>query len=325
MFLNFYSLVKNYLSINKKKLYTYFFFFLFSFFFWFLTMMSRNHEVNLSVAVQYINYPLDLVVKDAPKQKLLVRVSSPGFQILFHHIFNFKKLTLDFSTANIKVYENSKEMFWLLNSKRKKILEILGSSMQIINIEPERLSVNFYDKNKKKVPIYLQEDINLEYGFWYQKPIEIIPDSIYIYGIRHKLDSINMVYTENIIIDNLNKSKIIDVSLLEIEEVKKKEDKVRVKISVESYVEENIEKEIIVRNLEDNYKIKVFPSKVFVKLKISKKHYHLFSEDDFTIELNAEKMKSDVDLIYVEVNNLPSFIEIDRIYPEKVEYLLIKN
>ena len=55
---------------------------------------------------------------------------------------------LHVSRVNLKYIEDRKEVFWLMNSKRKDLSDILGASMSIISVEPERISV-IVNKNIK--------------------------------------------------------------------------------------------------------------------------------------------------------------------------------
>ena len=119
---------------KNKQLNTYALFLFISFSFWFLSMLSKTHETTLSLAVNYKNYPADLVEINSPIDFIEARVKAPGFSIVFYHFFNFKTLILDYEIANSKPIKNGKNLFWILNSKREKVAKILGSSMEIMDL-----------------------------------------------------------------------------------------------------------------------------------------------------------------------------------------------
>ena len=135
------------LSIERRYV-KYFFFFLFSFFFWFLTMLSKNHEAKLIIPVEYSNLPMELIISDTLTSNIEVTVIAPGFKIVTLYITNFQRLTLDVLSSNSKKTSFGKEIFWLMHAKRKQILDILGSSVEIIFISPERVSIECRDKQE---------------------------------------------------------------------------------------------------------------------------------------------------------------------------------
>ena len=75
----------------------------------FLSMLSKTHETTLSIAVNYKNYPTDLVEINSSIDFIEARVKAPGFSIVFYHFFNFKTLKLDYEIANSKPLKNGKK------------------------------------------------------------------------------------------------------------------------------------------------------------------------------------------------------------------------
>ena len=181
---------------NNKKLSTYALFLLISFSFWFLSMLSKHHETTIKVPVEYVNFFPDKVVIYPIVSFVEARVKAPGFSILFYNIFNFSKLKLDIEQANIKPKKGGSEIFWLMNSKRRLISEVISSSMELIAINPERLIISFNNKAKKKVAVRLKKSISLKPEIWFSDPISLVPDSVIIYGDQEQLDIIDFIETK---------------------------------------------------------------------------------------------------------------------------------
>ena len=165
---------------NNKKLNTYALFLFISFSFWFLSMLSKQHETTLKVPLIYSNFPADKLISSPVADFVEVRVKAPGFSILFYNLFNFSKLSLDIDKANIKPTKVRSEVFWIMNAKRKAVVEIISPSMELIDISPKRLFISFSDKFKKKVAVKLNQSISLKPEMWFSKPIILVPDSIMI-------------------------------------------------------------------------------------------------------------------------------------------------
>ena len=84
-------------------------------------------------------------------------------------------------------------------------------------------------------------------------------------------------------------------------------------------------KPIGVKNLKKGYSVKFFPENIAVTVRASRDKYLLLQTDFFNAEVDATQMSSENNTLDVLINNLPSSIKLQMIYPERVEYLLIKE
>ena len=313
------------LELNNKKLSTYTFFLFLSFSFWFLSMLSRHHETTLKVPVVYVNFPADKVLVSSPISFVEARVKAPGFSILFYNLFNLSKLTLNLEQANIKPTATGSEVFWLMNSKRKAVAEVISSSMELIDIEPERLIIPFTNKVKKRVAIKLNKSISLKPEIWFANPISLVPDSVMIYGDQHLLDLVNFVETKELLLTDVSESIIRNVQLRIPAAVQCKTSVVEVNIEVEPFIEQLFKHKVEVENLKKGYVLKLFPEAVQVTIQLPKDKYSMLQTDFLKLKVDASLISEESKSLVVEVENLPSFIQLQRMYPSSVEFLLIKE
>ena len=313
-------------SISKnKKLSTYAFFFFIAFSFWFLSMLSKTHETTLQIPTKYTNYPADLVNIISPVSHVDVRVKAPGFSIVFFHFFNSKQLSLSYDLANSKPTTSGKNLFWIMNSKRRSITNVLGTSMEIMNIRPEKLDAVFAFRTKKEVPVILNEEIKLKKEYWLLEKIKIVPAIITLYGDQNLLDSTSSVTTDLLSMNDVSENTTIKVNLQIPEGLEIKQKEIEVSINVEQFIEEKITQRVSVNNLKSGHVIKLFPNEVIVTLRLPKAKYNLLKTDFLKTEVDLTEIESGVKFLDVHVNNLPSFIKLERLYPQKVEFLLIKE
>ena len=310
---------------KNKKLNTYALFLFISFSFWFLSMLSKTHETTLSVAVNYKNYPTDLVEINSSIDFIEARVKAPGFSIVFYHFFNFKTLKLDYEIANSKPIKNGKNLFWILNSKREKVAEILGSSMEIMDLSPERLIVPFANKTKKEVPIKLFDDITLKSEYWLSSEIQLNPEKITIYGDQNVLDSLTEISTELLKLDNVFENTSIKVDLIIPEGLQTKETELSVTINVEQFIEQKMTQKVKVENLKKGFTLKLFPNEISATIRLPKSKYNFLKTDFLNITVDASELDENTKRLKVQINNLPSFVKLERLYPQEVEFLLIKD
>ena len=310
---------------NNKKLSTYALFIFISFSFWFLSMLSKHHETTLKIPLIYNGFPADKLVSLPVADFVEVRIKAPGFSILFYNLFNFSKLSLDIDKANTKPNRFGSEVFWIMNSKRKAVIEIISTGMELIDISPERLVVFFSDKARKKVAVKLNESINLKPEIWFSNPVILIPDSIMIYGEKQQLDTIDFIDTEELLLTEVSESNINRVSLNIPNQVQCKITNIEVIIDVEPFVEQLIEYKVKVKNLKKGYTIKLFPELVQVTIRAPKDKYSMLQTDFLTLKVDASLVSSENSTLNVEVGDLPSFIQLLRVYPSSLEFLMIKE
>ena len=310
--------------LKNKKLSTYAFFFFIAFSFWFLSILSRTHETTLQIPVKYINYPPDLVEENVPKNLVDVRVKAPGFSIFFFHFFNFKQLSLRYDLANSKPTTSGKNFFWIMNSNRKSIADVLGSSMEIMNISPAKLAVSFTNKSKKEVPVILNSDINIKQTYWLSEEIAINPLRVMLYGDNNRLDNLTSITTELLQLTELDNDVNQKVELRIPDELQCKTTFVDVQIKVEPFIEELFEQKVEVRNLREGYTLKLFPGTINITLRLPQDKYNLLKTDFLHMYIDASDI-SDQNTLEVQHDNIPSFVKLERIYPKRLEFLLIKE
>ena len=310
---------------NNKKLSTYALFLFISFSFWFLSMLSRHHEITLKLPLIYSNFPADKLISSPTPDFAELRVKAPGFSILFYNMFSFSKLSLDINKANTKPNNGGTEVFWIMNAKRKAVVEIISTSMELIDISPERIIIPFIDKAKKKVAVKLNQSISLKSEIWFANPISLTPDSVIIYGEKKQLDTINFIDTEELLLREVSKSSTNKLSLILPDKVKCKVKNIDVIIEVEPFVEQLIKVKVQVMNLKSGYTIKLFPKEVQVTLRAPKDRYSMLQTDFIRLKVDAALISPKNSTLNVDVENLPSFIQLQRVYPSSLEFLLIKE
>lgn len=312
------------LSITKKKFSSFFFFFAVSLSFWFLTVLSKIHETTIVIPVSYFNYPNDLIVVDSLEDYIEVRVKSSGISIVTFNLFNNSQIDLNLNLAYSKPKGNSTELFFNLNSNRQKISSILGPSFEILDVSPSKLILNFAKRASKYVPIYLDHDVTLKQSFWFSSEISLSSNKVLIFGKQDALDLINNISTSKLVIANLDTSCFRSVPLKIPEGIFCDSSTVFVNIKVASYVEDNISKKVNIRNLEEDYNLKLFPSNVIITLRVAKENFSLLETDFIDVFVDANRL---INQKYLEVQfeKLPNGVKIERIYPNQLEYLLIKD
>ena len=326
MFSNLRKVVDSFFkSLSKnKKLSTYIVFFLISFACWFLTMLSKTHETTFHIPIKYINYPADLVEVINPIDFVNVRVKAVGISIISFYLFNYKSLILNYDLANSQPITNGKNFFWIMNSNRKEVAYVLGASIEIMDITPAKLMIPFVNKIKKKVPVILNAEINLKQSYWLTNELSVNPSSVILYGEQNLLDLISSVTTDFLKVNELANDQVHEISLVLPNGLKCKTNSVSLDLIVEPFIEEVIESVVEVRNLNNGYSLKLFPKNVSVTFRLPKDKYKLLETDFLKLYIDASDIV-EKKTIPIRYDNLPEWVKLERIYPNHLEFLLIKE
>ncbi len=310
--------------LRSKKLNTYILFFTISLAFWFLTMLSKTHETTFRIPLKYINHPEDLMEVTKPESFVNVRVKASGISIFTFHMFNYKSLILNYNIANTQPIDNGKNIFWIMNSKRKEIVDVLGTSIEIMNVNPSRVVVPFVNKNKKEVPVLLNLDISLKQAFWLSDDVKLVPNSVVLYGSQYLLDSVNNVETNILMLNEVDKDQTHEVDIVIPNGLRCKSKSVLVEINIEPFIEEVLINQVEIRNLSKGYSMKLFPRDVSVTIRLPKNKYHLLETNFIKLYVDASEI-TEQHTIQIRHDNMPSGVKIQRIYPNQLEFLLIKE
>ena len=171
----------------------------------------------------------------------------------------------------------------------------------------------------------LQKDITLKKEYWLSSEIEINPRNITIYGDQNFLDSITEISTELLKLDGISENITTNISLQIPEEVQCKVAEIEVSLNVAQFVEESIIQKVEMVNLAKGYSLKLFPNVVTATVRLPKDKYNFLKTDFLKLEVDASMLDDSKTILEVQVKNLPSFIKLERLYPQQVEFLLIKN
>jgi YbbR domain-containing protein len=146
-----------------------------------------------------------------------------------------------------------------------------------------------------------------------------------IYGDQEQLDVVDFVETKELFLVDVSESITYNVQLGIPTTVQCKISAVEVIIEVEPFVEQLLKCKVEVKNLKKGYVLKLFPKVVQVTIQAPKDKYSMLQTDFLKLQVDASLISEESRTLAVEVENLPSFIQLQRVYPSRVEFLLIKE
>ena len=287
--------------------------------------MSREHETTLILPIHYTDFPADKLLLEEPEQVLKVRVKAEGFPLLYYTIFGRHTLNLSIDDAYWRKKNKQFVAFWMPNNNRRKIKNVLSSSMNLLSVSPDTLYMVFGKKDSKMVPIQMQTDITFKEEFRFENPITVTPNKVMIYGVKSDLDSIEYVASDLLQFTNMDRDKSVEVKLKKKERINYQTDRVVVNIDVEQFTEKKLTAVIHANHLPKGYAIKFFPATVDVTLTASIDDYKLLTQDFVRVFVTCNNiLHSKKTYLDVQMKEM-QYAKMKRIYPSRVEYILIKE
>ena len=150
------------------------------------------------------------------------------------------------------------------------------------------------------------------------------PDSVTIFASDEKLDSISMVYTEQLNYANFRDTLTVDCNLAKLKGVKTVPDHVRIKFYTDVLTEERISGIPIVGvNMPEGKVLRTFPAKTSVSFVAGVSVYRNLRPEDFTVIVDYDEIRrnpSEKCRIYLK--NVPSGISRAKLETNMVDYLI---
>lgn len=176
---------------NREKVVAFGIAFLISICLWFIVNLSRDFNVTIQVPIEVANVPDDEIVSSDVPESATVNVSGEGWNII--SVYN--------NPPRVLVTAESQEVN-LADRMRNQVSAF--SDLNIIQVQPARLSVETERKASKKVPILSNIRLEMQEQFGLLNEPEITPDSVTVSGAESKLENIDRWSTAEVQIDNVN-------------------------------------------------------------------------------------------------------------------------
>ena len=313
----------------RRKVYTFVICLILSSFFWMLIKLSIDYQEIQKYHIIYTNLPADKVVVNEPDSVFIVHLKTKGFRIFSNMAF-YKPGTINIDVASLlKKKKGSKTEFYITTSDLTQIVEAqIGYSNNITAINPDTVYFRMEKAFSKKVPV--KANIHASFAAQYQLAgaIDCEPKYVKVTGTKEVIDTIRFIETAEKNLTDISSNQNITVDFArQYYEAKLKMEPAQVNISVpvDKFTEDTLNIPVTVMNTEINYVPKTFPGKVKLTFLVSLGNYRKIKADMFSAEVDLTKaMAEKQNKMKVEIVKCPPYVKIEKVEPEKVEYILIK-
>ena len=310
-----YNSISNFLFSRANREFLIFLFFLaLSGIFWLLMTLNETYEKEFRVSVHITGVPKNAVLTSPEVDTVRVTIRDRGI-VLASYLYGDE---LRGVSVNFKNYGNISAQ-----DIQKLVAARLSASSKITAVKPERIDFYFNYGEKKLVPVRWSGRVIPE-ELYFISDVDYSSDSITIYAAPEKLDSINMVYTEQLNYVGFRDTLSISCQLAKMQGVKMVPERINLKFMTDVLTEESIDGIPIQGiNMPAGKVLRTFPSKVRVHFVTGVSVFRALTPNDFYVVADYNELKNNPSpKCNIYLRRVPDGISRAKLDLKEVDYLI---
>ncbi len=313
-------------QFRNRNIFVFLFFLILSAFLWFLNFVNKEHNSSIEIPYKFENLPYKAKFSSENATNLTVLIHGHGYNILREKIETVRlPVIIDLANKENPVVFNScdynpDKSFILTKELIPYLSRRFGSNIQIRGVKPDTLFFDMAESFSKKVPVIFNADYIIDPNFLLNGEIVLNPDSVFVYGPKHIIDTISKVYCDNSDLENIGDNHIKEVKLKYVRNLSYSKYKILINFPVEKYTEASINIAVVAANFPDSLDYQLIPNRVNIYYKVP---LSLFDKiDTLNFEAVADYKTEKNKLISVNVVSVNPYLEITKVNPFNVGFIL---
>lgn len=296
-----------------------------SFALWFVITYSKEYQHNEVFPITFVDNS-NKVAFSTKDSIITVELKVNGFEFLKNQVVSShkKKIIVDLNELNLNLSKGYSNI--PISRLQPIIMKSLGYEGLSAKLQPSSIHLNWKRVYSKKVPVVNKSIFSFKKPYAMYTPEELLISEVLIEGNTEDLNTIDTLYTQAITFKNIDKNGIflapLDLSNINAN-ISCPMTFIPIRIRAEKYTENIVSIPINVVRYEDYKNIKIFPKEVKIRYRVAIKDYNKVNVKDFNAYVVSSNLAiSEGNKLKVNLNNIPDFINIVSVIPEKVEYIL---
>lgn len=318
---NVWQMIRDFLFSKANREFLIFMFFLaLSGFFWLFLALNESYEKEFAIPVTITDVPKNIMLTSEETDTVKVTIRDKGTTLITYMYgkalpqvrVNYKHYARNDGTGTIPMGE-----------LQKFIRQQLASSSKITNFKPDKLVFYYNFGDKKRVPVRWSGRVIPEQLFFISR-VEYQPDSVTIYAPKEKLDSINMIYTEQLNYVNFRDTLQVTCRLMKQTGVKMVPEDINIRFFTDVLTEESMNGVPIQGiNMPPGKVLRTFPAKVRVRFVTGANVFRNLRPEDFTVVADYNELASNPsEKCHIYLKDSPQGISRARLDITHVDYLI---
>lgn len=289
----------------------------FSVLLWVFVSFSEEYSITLNLPVQVVDIPEDYSVSSISTDQVSIDLKGQGWLLAQHTLGRDPKFFIPAPTERGEKEISSKNLIGA-NSW-------LSTTLQLAGITPDKIKIKVEKSVSKKVEIVPVISLSYKPGYGLVSPIEIIPDSVTIYGPTSLVKEINIINTEGAILTNVETKSSLELNLVENKFLRIDIDKCTVNFDVQKIVDKTFEQlEVEVKSVPPRYDLILSPTKIDIILRGGINKLSKMKNSDLNALVKFEQALNDTLGTIEPIVEVPEFTSLIDVKPNRLEYIIKK-
>lgn len=290
-----------------------------AFLLWLGNALNKNYTHTLRIPVKFLNLPVNKVIIGEIPEKLEITIKTSGLKLIF---IGLQKLTTELIIDFNSLKTNAKSQTYSISNANFELNSLLNFNVDILKIRPDTLFFTSDKTKSKTIPIKLITNFSFEKGYaLVNKPI-LNPSYISISGDSINLKQIDTIYTQPLILTNINQS-INTIAILSkpSANVNYNTKEIKVNLNVDRFTENTITIPISILNKPNEKIVKLIPNQTSITYLIGMNSFKQVNENSFKAIVDYDQIKNNNKQLTIELIRVPSEVKLIKTEPITISYL----
>jgi len=299
---------------------------------WGFIKISKTFEADFEVPVAFVNSRVGEIVSNQSHQLVTYTLTASGLKILLNKISSQVDTLFADLRNTPRIERDGNTWSYIAENQMKQLLfEAFGPGFRVLQVTPDTVFAALGRVVEKMVPVRIDSSLSFEKGFGVRDSLLLSTDSVKISGPARVVDTINVVYTNRIQLENLSKSKAFSVQIVNpgtSSGLQLFPHQVEVTIPIEEFTEASLDIPLRVKQTPGkeggSLQLKLFPERVNVVFMVPLRDYASVGHSHFDAYVLAPSPNDGVKYLEVFVESIHGFVRIQSISPALVECIILE-
>ena len=307
---------------DKSTVLTFLVFLVISAALWFLIKLTKEYTTQTSFFVTYTEVPVNKWVSTS-QQTVKFSFVADGFITLRHNLVRkqFRVITIPLNEVTYRL-EGGNTYSYSSQYVAERAADWLGVPSGNVTVNDDKQFFNMEDLQSKELQVRVPLDVKTQRQYQVYGQPKATPSSITVYGPKNMLDTMTAVYTATLHAVNASED-VVQTLAVDLYDGAVRSDVTTVEalVDVEQYTEIDIEVPV---KTTDHRNLRFFPETVKVKCMVPIKDYASINGALFQLLVDTAQLHQLQPLLDVKLVQVPEHVQVLKIEPEQVEYLIVK-
>ncbi|MCX2837635.1 YbbR-like domain-containing protein [Salinimicrobium sp. MT39] len=305
---------------KKTDFNSFLFFLFFAIVIWIFVQFSKQYSEVIEIPVEYVNVPPDKLLLNNP-ESLQLRVEENGFTVAWFSLFA-PTITIDLAQAHVA----DGNLVYDLIENRAQLQSQLELDMDDNQFLKEVLTVNFEQKQEKKLPVIFRSNIEYAAGYSAVSDLQFTPDSIMVSGPDNVLDTLSRLLTEPLSLAKVKNDRegAVYLDTTALPNVTFYNNKVEYSLDVEKFTEGKVQVPIEIMNVPRGLNVVIFPKEVVLFYQVNLKEFNKVTASDFRVVVDFNEVRGEQDFLIPQVIKKPDFTSNLRLNEKRIQFIIKK-